>query len=298
MPTKLSLRARLFRYFLFGRKHQQALLKGRINAQRRSLNNTGKLFPRHKNVTVKVRDVAGVQCEWHQPNLSARGTLLYIHGGGYIIGSAAAYRGLISRLALATELETVAPDYALAPEAPFPAGLDDCIKVYKALLEDRAVETLYLAGDSAGGGLSLALLLRLKEEQLPLPQKVYLLSPLTDQTGTSESFTAREARDPVLSCDWLINECRSVYVGHHKPDAPLISPLFGDLNGLPPLFIQVGSEEILFDDSNRLAEKARQAGVPVELEIAEGLWHDWPLMAPWLPEANAAIQSVGRFFKA
>jgi acetyl esterase/lipase len=222
--------------------------------------------------------------------------MLYLHGGGYAVGSLDSHRGVAARLSQACQMEVLLLDYRLAPEHPFPAALDDAVAAYCWLLQNGLLpQRLVIAGDSAGGGLTLATLLSLREWGSPLPAAAVCISPLTDIEGTGESFVSKATADP-----WLTPESISIlrhYVGTNNPRLPLLSPIYADLCGLPPLLIHVGSDEILLSDSTRLAEQAGATGVEVKLKVWPEMWHVFHCFAPYLPEARQAIEEVGAFVR-
>ncbi|MBB5746594.1 alpha/beta hydrolase [Brevundimonas variabilis] len=220
------------------------------------------------------------------------GTLLYLHGGGYCVGSPRTHRELAGRLARSANRVGVVPDYRLAPEHPFPAGLDDAFAVYRSLCETEGAPPT-LAGDSAGGGLALALLLRLREDGLPLPPRVAVLSPWTDLTLGGASIRDRAGRDPYMS-EAVLTAFADAYAPVGDRRRPLVSPLHADLSGFPLLWIEVGSEEVLFDDAARLHDRARADGVEATLFVGEGLFHVWQAV-PGAPEALAASDRIGSF---
>ncbi len=226
--------------------------------------------------------------------LPGRGVVLYFHGGGYILGSPATHRGLTGHLARASGATLVVPDYRLAPENPFPAALEDAMTVYQALL-NTGLEAgeIALAGDSAGGGLSLALAMRLRDEGQPLPASLTLFSPWTDLTNSQ--LTEPDC-EPVLTRGWIDKAAR-LYLGNESATTPLVSPVYGDLAGLPPLLIQVGSQEVLLNDSQRLAARARQQNVETTLEIYNSLWHVFQVHAGQLERATDAVATAGRFIR-
>jgi len=242
-------------------------------------------------------EVCGREAEWVEPAGGEPGrSILYLHGGGYVMGSINTHRGLAGRIALAAQARLLVIDYRLAPEHPYPAALEDATAAYRWMLE-QGIDPSHMSvgGDSAGGGLALATALSLREAGLPLPGALFLLSPWTDLTLSGDSIRERAERDPVLTLgdDWF----ETSYAGSHSPTDPLISPLFGDLRGLPPCLIQVGSEEILFDDSARLARRLEEAGVENRMETWEGMWHVFQAYAPYAPEAQQAINQIGEFLK-
>jgi acetyl esterase/lipase len=227
--------------------------------------------------------------------VTSRNCIVYLHGGAYVSGSPRAYRGLVSHLASATGCRVVAVDYRLAPECPYPAGLEDSVAVYRALLaEGQDPAQLFIAGDSAGGGLTLATALSLRDGGLPLPAALMCIAPWTDLTGSGESMRTRRHRERMLTPAGIDKNARD-YAGAESRTHPLISPLFADLSGLPPTMIQVGDDELLLDDSLRVAAAASHHDVDVTLQVWPDLWHVWHLYAGLMPEANAAIRQLADF---
>ncbi len=246
--------------------------------------------------TEEVGNVAG---EWHIPKTGDEGrVILYLHGGGFSVGSPKSHRSLASRLALACGARVFVADYRLAPEHPFPAALEDSKRVYGALL-DRGIEPsrLFVAGDSAGGSLTLATLLAVRDDGAPLPAAGVCISPSTDLARTGESMKSKAAEDPMLRQPTLDTSVE-LYLGDRDPKTPLASPLYAELAGLPPLLIHVGSREVLLSDAERFAERAKAAGVDVTLFVAEGMIHVWHAFAPLVPEATAAIGDIGKFVRS
>jgi len=225
--------------------------------------------------------------------------ILYLHGGGYVLGGCATHRNLAARLALAADARVIVPEYRLAPEHPFPIAVEDAAAVYEALLESGIFPSrLAVAGDSAGGGLAAALLLSLRDSRRPLPALAVLISPWSDLSLSGDSYRTRADLDPIDRV-LPLRRMAQCYLGKHSdPKAPLASPIFGDLSGLPPMLVQVGDHEVLLDDATRLAQKARGALVDVELKIWPEMWHGWHLAAPALPEANEAISQAGAYVRA
>jgi acetyl esterase/lipase len=221
--------------------------------------------------------------------------IFYLHGGGYVMGSPAEYRDFIWRIARVTSARVLCPYYRLAPEHPFPAALDDAVRSYSWLLaQGAAPRRLAIMGDSAGGGLALAMLLRLRDEGLPLPAAAVTLSPWTDLALTGDSMRNNAGADLTLKFERAASFARH-YLADAEPRHPYASPLYGDPTGLPPILIQVGSGEILRDDSVRMADKLRAAGSPVEIEIWPRMPHVWQLFARVLPEGRRAIARIGDF---
>jgi acetyl esterase/lipase len=272
---------------------------GSLAQQRELLDTMGKAAELPEGLEVSTHEIAGRPCEWlRYPNHDNTNVLLYLHGGGYVLGSCHSHRALVSRLALACGVQALVLDYRLAPEHPFPAGLDDAVAVYQALLADGLdPRRIIIGGDSAGGGLSLATLLRLRDLGAPLPAAAILLSPFTDLTCSGETLTTRAAIEPWLAPE-LFEPLARLYAGRHDRRGPLLSPLFADLRGLPPLIVHVGDQEVLLADSTRLAERARAADVAVELEVWPELWHVFQFFAPHLPEAQRSLDRIGALVRA
>ena len=222
-------------------------------------------------------------------------TLVYFHGGGYRLGSALAYRSYGSHLARACGARVLLVDYRLAPEDPYPAAVDDALAVYRSVLAAGARPAqVVVAGDSAGGGLAAALLLAAKDQGLPLPAGGILLSPWADLTVTAATYETNASRD-VLFSKASATEASGLYLGDHDPKDPLISPVFGDWTGLPPLLIQVGDTEVLLDDAALVASTARQSGVEVDHHVYADMPHVWQISYPAYPESVAAVDEMAAF---
>ena len=222
----------------------------------------------------------------------------YLHGGGWVAGSPLIYRSLTWRFAKQVGIPVYVVDYRLAPEHPYPAGLDDCVSAYRALL-DKGLDAsnIIVGGDSAGGNLTLALALRLKDEGLPLPAGLICLSPATDMTYAGASAILNAKAD-VLFVPEMMETVQQRYFPNDDPKLPYLSPLFGDVTGLPSTFFQVGSTEMLLDDSTRMAKKMKAAGIDVTIEIWPKVWHVWQMNADQLPEAEKAIKAITAFARA
>ncbi len=226
--------------------------------------------------------------------------LLYVHGGSWMSGSLEGYRAHAGRLAAETDCAVLNIDYRLAPEHPFPAGLEDCDRAFDWMLENgpdgpgRAGST-FVAGDSAGGNLVLALLLKRRDQNKALPKAAVVLSPATDLTWSSPSIQQRAAVDPILRAERIDTVVHAYLQNAAAVDDPYVSPLFGELSGLPPLMLQAGGAEILYDDSRRFAEKAEAAGIDVFFDTCPDLPHVFQLFAPYLPQASRALRSIGAF---
>jgi acetyl esterase/lipase len=222
--------------------------------------------------------------------------VLYLHGGGYQVGSPNSYRGLLAHLSRAAGAPVLAPAYRLAPEHPYPAGLDDALASYRALRDaGHPAQHIAVAGDSAGGGLAMSLVLRLREAGEELPGSVGLISPWLDLTVSAPAITANATSDLLLDPRWM-PRAASAYGG--PADAADLRPLEADLAGLPPLHVIAASGEVLIDDADRLVERARAAGVPVTYERADGLWHAYPVLVGLMAEADAAIEALGAAVRA
>jgi epsilon-lactone hydrolase len=267
--------------------------------QRQVLEGMGAESQLPAGTTVERNELAGITAEWiSAPGASQEHVILYVHGGGYVMGSCTSHRGLAAWISSATGVSVVLPEYRLAPEHPFPAALDDAMAAYRELLaRSYAPGRIAIVGDSAGGGLALATLLALRDAQVPLPAAGVVLSPWTDLTGSGETIETHATIDPWLRAELLLPFAK-LYHGAHDPADPRISPLFGDLAGLPPLLVQVGDQEILLSDSTRLVERAQAAGTEAVLEVEPEVWHVFQLFAPVLPEANEALARVGTFVRA
>lgn len=256
-----------------------------------------KRAPRPVNAHCSRCEIAGLRCEWIAPTvpLPSR-TLLYIHGGGYFFGSINTHRALAADMANAVQAHTLIFEYRLAPEHRYPAALEDTLTVYRHLLHSGIDPAqLIVAGDSAGGGLTLALMVALREAGDPLPALAVCFSPWTDLAGTGESMVTRAKADPWFDPRQMPHAAR-LYLGDRDPTTlPLASPLYADLRGLPPLLIQVGMDEILLSDSTRLAEKAQAAGVDVTLQIWPQMMHVWQAFARFVPEGRDALDHVATF---
>jgi acetyl esterase/lipase len=222
--------------------------------------------------------------------------VLYFHGGGYVIGSAPLFRDFTWRIGAAVRACVLFFDYRLAPEHPFPAALDDAVKAYGWLADQFDPQQIAFVGDSAGGGLALATLLKLRDEGRALPAAAVALSPWTDLALTGPSLQSNAAADPVLDMTAVTKHSYD-YLGDADPRNPYASPLYGDASGLPPILIQVGGDEILRDDAVRMADKLKATGGEAEIDVWPHLPHVWHFYARFLPEARAAINRIGAFLE-
>ncbi len=256
------------------------------------------VFALPEGVEVEKDEIGGVPVEVVTPAEHGAGAFLYFHGGGYAIGSPASHRHLVGALAVASRTRAFAPDYRRAPEHPFPAAVDDALAAYRGLLDTGiAPRSIVLGGDSAGGGLTVAALLAIRDSGLALPAAGVCISPWTDLANESESYRTHADRDPLVFQE-DIDRWGAAYLAGSDPRAPLASPLHADLSGLPPLLIHVGSEEVLLDDSLRLAERCEAAGVEATLEIWDEMIHVWHWFGEYLDEAGSAVRRIGDYVNA
>ena len=258
-----------------------------------------KVFPTPPDVKVERVNVPAAPAEWlRAPSAVPGRVVLYLHGGGYVIGSPRSHRHLAAAIAGAAGASALLLDYRLAPEHPFPAAVEDATAAYRWLLDQAtAPEHIVIAGDSAGGGLTVATVLALREARVPLPAGGVCISPWVDLTCSGASYATKAAADPIVRRAG-VEEMARAYLGATPPRTPLASPLFADLRGLPPLLIHVGSDEVLLDDAVQLAERAKAAGVDATLEIYDRMIHVWHWFLPMLDEAQTAVEAIGRFVRS
>ncbi len=267
-----------------------------LEQQRASLERLGKL-PLPRSAKAEEIQLGGVRCLRLTPtrSLSER-HLLYFHGGGYVIGSPEASAGWIQWLAVRANATATLVDYRLAPEHPYPAAIDDCVAALTELQASVDPGNIIVAGDSAGGGAALATLGRMKMNGGPMPAGLLLFSPWTDLIASGDSVTTRASVDPMIDPAWL-----STFADYYRGDTPAnhegVSPLFADHSGFPKTLVQVGDDEVLLDDSTRLVERMRSAGVDAEIDIAPDLWHVYQALAPLMPESRAALSKAAEFMQ-
>ncbi|HYB46793.1 MAG TPA: alpha/beta hydrolase [Streptosporangiaceae bacterium] len=267
--------------------------------QRRAAFTPGdRLHPLPDDVLVREVNAGGVPAHWLAvPGADAGRVLLFLHGGGYEFGSLRSDGELAARLGRASGMRVLFPEYRLAPEHPFPAAIDDVLAAWRWLRtgQDLSATSMAVAGDSAGGGLAVALLVATQDAGEALPAAAVLMSPTVDLTSSGASMTERADQDPI-STPAMLRQFASDYLAGADPKTPLASPLFASLSGLPPLLIQVGTADLLLSDSERLAAAAAEAGVDVTLEVGEGLPHVYPIMLG-TPEATQATEQTGKFLQ-
>ena len=292
----ISFKSRFWRTILRATFKNKKLSIAELRAN--GVKNSKMLGEVSKNITVEKINMEGIQAEWLIPfpsSAHSEKVILYLHGGGYITGSIEDHRMMCGLLANATETKVLIPEYRLAPEHPFPAALDDALKVYQWLLDQGySSANMIIAGDSAGGGLSVATVLALKEKSGSLPAAVVCLSPWADLALTGQSHATKAKAEAILNKD-VLHEWALCYTDESNLTNPLVSPIHGDFHGFPPLLIQVGSEEILLDDSTLLVEKAKSAGVHVTLKIWDGMWHVWQALGDLIPENKKTFEEIGQF---
>ncbi|RPH91947.1 MAG: alpha/beta hydrolase [Calditrichaeota bacterium] len=248
-------------------------------------------------ITIKEEKIGGIHGEWLIPDGADRTkVILYVHGGGYVSGSCHDHRGFVSTFAQYCGYANWIYDYRLAPENPFPAALEDSVQAYAGLLDlGFKAENLLIAGESAGGGLSLALLLALKERKIALPAAAVAISPWTDLTCSSNAYSTKNKVSVAPLNSWVVFS--KYYCGDHPPNTPLISPLFGDLAGLPPIFINSGVDDELYEDGEQFFIKAQKAGVDITFRAGLGMVHCYPMLAPMFKEAAEAMTEICEFIK-
>lgn len=267
--------------------------EGPIEEQRARQEKRIRYIPLPADIQCQPTNADGVPVEWIAAPGADSGVMVYFHGGAYTLGSINTARELVARLARATNTRALAVDYRLAPEHPYPAAVEDALTVYRWLCKEADPSHIIIAGDSAGGGLTLATLVALRDAGELLPAGAVCISPWTDLALTGDSIRGKAATDPILDPDSLAMYAR-YYARDNELTAPLLSPLYADLQGLPPLLIQVGTEEILLDDAVRCADRAREADVDVTLEVWNEMFHVFPML-PFFPETKKAVEHIAAF---
>ena len=267
-----------------------------IEAVRAGFEQMGTMFPVSADVKCEPVTAGTVGAEWvTAPGAASDRVILHLHGGGYVIGSINTHRALAAGLSRAAKARVLLIGYRLAPEHPHPAAVEDATAAYRWLLaQGLSPKRIAIAGDSAGGGLTIATLVALRDAGEKLPAAGVCLSPWVDLEGIGDSMTTKAELDPMVKKDGLV-QLATLYLGGKHPRTPLAAPLYADLSGLPPLLILVGTWETLLDDASRIAERARKAGVDVTYEPAEGMIHVWQLFAPMLDEGKQSIERIGQY---
>jgi epsilon-lactone hydrolase len=289
------------------RQFRPETLKLRIDVERARALTAKRVWSPRVPRDWRLRELSGahdapLRGEWLERVDSATGlagnpTVLYCHGGGYYFCSPRTHRSIVFGLATRADASIFSLDYRLAPEHRFPAALDDTLAAYRQLIAmGTSPESIVIAGDSAGGGLALATLVALRDAGDPLPAGGLLFSPWTDLAAAGASIRTNDSADPMF-CGASIKLGAQVYLGDTPPTHPYASPVYADLQGLPPLYVMAGSTEVLLDDSQRVANNARAAGVDCEFEVWKNMPHVWPMFAPFIPEANRALDHAAAFVR-
>jgi acetyl esterase/lipase len=271
-----------------------------LATQRARMDALSSMLPPVEGFEAQAAKVGGVPGEWVRGKYVQRNdaAVLYLHGGGYVIGSPKSHRHMLGPLSADSGLPIFAADYRLAPEHPFPAAVDDGVAAYKGLLDSGiAFNKIAIGGDSAGGGLTVATLVAARDKGLPMPACAVVISPWVDLSAGGESHRARAMRDPIVKREGL-DEMAAQYLAGADPRTPLASPLFADLKGLPAMLIQVGTEEALHDDALGLKARAEAAGIEVSFESWGGMIHVWHIFHPILSEGRDAIARIGSYLRS
>jgi epsilon-lactone hydrolase len=270
-----------------------------IEERRAQYDRAEKAFPLSPRLSVEELTIGDMPAEFISPvSCSGKNVFLYLHGGGYMLGSPRSHRHLAGAIAEASEGSALVPHYRRAPEQPFPAALEDAVAAYQWLLrKGHDPRSIVIGGDSAGGGLTIACLMFLRDAGIPLPAAAVCISPWVDLTCSASTYASKAGQDPLLTLEGL-RSMATAYLGSYLPKVPLISPLYGDLHGLPDLLIHVGEREILLDDAVQLAALAKSSGVETVLEVWDEMVHVWHWYVSLLEDANTAIERIGIFVKS
>ena len=292
----ISKRARIVKKLLKAGMNKHAYSNANIQRHRKKFDNNLKiLFLEHTSRHSSRQIIAGIPTYWFYPEQKTNRTIFYVHGGGFIFGSPLTHAQHTARLAKACKATVISVEYSLAPEQVFPAALHELQKVWQALAGTTIdPNSTVIMGDSAGGNLALALSLSIRDEGLPSPGCIVLLSPALDAHFSGQSYITNAERDPVLTqekIDFFLN----AYIGEESKHNPLVAPVHATLEGLPPMLIQVGTDEILLSDSETIQHNATRDGAEVTLDIAEGMWHGYQLFASYIPESKHAITRIAKF---
>jgi monoterpene epsilon-lactone hydrolase len=294
-----SWQFRLMRiFFQLRRRFQRISPQVDVSKERSELEALTRFFNTRVQVQWVPEDIEGIPSEWVIPTTeSNKGVILYLHGGSYIAGSINTHRTLVAEIAAAADARVLIIDYRLAPEHPFPAAVEDANRAYQWLLKaGNPAEGIAIVGDSAGGGLVLAALLMLQEEGIPLPACAVCICPWIDLTCSGESWRKNAKADLLVEGTNLCG-CAELYLHGSDPRTPLASPIFADLHGLPPVYIQVGSDEVLLSDATQFSELAEAAGVEMRLEVWQDMQHLWQLATQYIPESRQAVKKIGDYLR-
>ena len=297
-PKRVSWRARIVRWITHQHFKKIDAERANVHHVRRRFHSLARILWTAFGVKKRQEPVHGLPSLWLRPKRARDDKLLlYLHGGAYIMGNIGTHRQFVSHIARISGVRSLLPEYRLAPEHKFPAAVDDAVGLYRGLLTDGfAPQNIAIAGDSAGGGLTMATLLSLRDAGDPLPATAVLLSPWLDLAASGESMTTRAQHDPWFKPDHM-PFVADYYCTPEQRRHPLVSPVYADLSNLPPLYIQVGEDEILLSDSTRTAEKVRAAGGTVEIEIWHGMWHVFQAFIHLMPEAKIAVRKIGLYLR-
>lgn len=291
-----SKRAKVTRNVLKALSSKKVYSEVEIDKHRKQFErNVSTLFPQNRHVKMQHTEIAGVKVAWLQQKDPAERTIIYIHGGGFVVGSIEGYQQHMARLAKLCNAKVLAIDYSLAPEHPYPAALNEIEQVWEELVgQGLDVSKTAIVGDSAGGNLTMAAALRFKEHKLPQPACLVMLSPVLDGTFSGESYKMNEIKEPFLTMDKFYFFLKAYLQGHSKED-PFVSPVFADLSGLPPFLTQVGSDELVRSDSETIVEHAKRDGVQGSLSIGDNMWHSWQMFVSYIPEAKKDMQAIADY---
>lgn len=293
-----SLRARVIRYlsaqYMKGVTPYKDVRKLRAGFETRM-----SLLPIARGVKIQSTEIAGVDCEWHVPDGCDDAPILYyLHGGAFVMGSPATHRRLVSHIVRNAKMRALLPDYRLAPEHRFPAALEDSLAVYRQLDRQFGAElAIAIGGDSAGGNLAVSTLLSLRDAGDRLPSACVLLSPWLDMSGEGESLKSRAGIDPWFRPEHIWPAANKVFSESDRRN-PLVSPVFADASGLPPLLVHVGDHEILLSDSIRLVDNAKRSGGEAELRVWPSMWHVFQFFVGTMPESDQSIAEVTTFLRS
>ena len=280
-------------------QNREVETKKRVKDERETMEHMANMIKLPEDVELNKVTIEGIDATWLKtPGINNDHVVLYLHGGGYVTGSFNTHKDLVYKLSKESKCRVITIEYGLAPEHPYPKGLNDAATIYKWLISEEKIKPnkLIIAGDSAGGGLTLVTLLKLRDLGAPLPAAGVCLSPWTDLTFTGESYHDKSISDPGITLDGLMFDAR-LYIGDNESTNPYISPVYADLTGLPPLLIHVGTVEKLFNDSTRIADNAKKAGVDVTLKIWQDMIHVFQAYSVLISEGHESIVEIGNFIQ-
>lgn len=293
-----SIQNILLRFIIRKKLKNQNMATLPLHLHRKGMANFEKMAKIPKGVSFEKTDCDGIPAEWARPeNLKSKGVILYLHGGAYAMGSIATHRALCANIAIASNTNCLSIDYRLAPENPYPCAIEDSVKAYHWLVKQGyAANKIVIAGDSAGGGLAIATLLKLKEDNIELPGAAVCLSPWLNLENDGSSVDTLSEKDPMIDVAAM-----DVFALHYAPKEKLkdhlISPIHGDYEGFPPIYIQASKSEILYDDTLVFEKKATAAGVKLKIDTWNKTVHVWQIFAFFLPEAKKAIKKIGAYIE-